>query len=371
MSTAPRIAVTGPHGFVAWHLRCAVRERWGCDVVGIGRAEFSDPALMDAALARVDVIIHLAGVNRAANVLEVERMNPWLAERVVSSLSRIGRSVPIVYGNSIHAQGDTAFGESKRRAAEILRSWSTASGSPLMDVHLPNLFGEHAKPNYNSVVATFSHALAQGAAPRVVDDKELPLMHVSEAVDALLDFSVARDSTTVALKAPKVFVSELAEILSTIAGQYKTGVLPDLSDPFIRRLFNTYRSAVFPQQFPIHPNPARDPRGHLVEAVRGRGGEVQVFYSTTNPGFTRGQHWHRHKVERFMVISGTGIIRLRRLFTDEIVGFVVSGHRPAVVDMPTLWAHSITNQGDEPLVTLFYADECFDPAKPDTIPEEV
>ena len=105
--------------------------------------------------------------------------------------------------------------------------------------------------------------------------------------------------------------------------------------------------------------------------MKGLGGQSQVFYSTTNPGFTRGQHWHRHKVERFLVLSGSGEIRLRKLLTDELVSFAVSGHRPAIVDMPTFWVHSITNTGTDPLVTLFFADEVYDPANPDTIPEDV
>ena len=147
--------------------------------------------------------------------------------------------------------------------------------------------------------------------------------------------------------------------------------MPDLSDPFTKQLFNTYRSAAFPELFPIRPTPAEDPRGRLVEAVKGGGGQTQVFYSITNPGFTRGQHWHRHKVERFLVLAGSGEMRLRRLFTDEVVTFPVTGDHPAIVDMPTFWAHSITNTGTEPLVTLFFADELYDPGNPDTIPEDV
>jgi len=240
-----------------------------------------------------------------------------------------------------------------------------------MDVLMPNLFGEHGVPNYNSVVATFCHALARGESPSVVDDKELPLLHVGDAVDRLLDLAVAPESGQITLPGHPTWVSELASRLGTIADEYRSGRLPDLSDPFTKQLFNTYRSATFPGSFPIHPTPAEDPRGRLVEAVKGRGGQTQVFYSTTTPGFTRGQHWHRHKVERFLVLAGAGEMRLRRLFTDDVVTFAVSGDRPAIVDMPTCWAHSITNTGTDPLVTLFFADELYDPANPDTIPEDV
>lgn len=368
---APRIAVTGPDGFVAWHARCAARARWGGDLVGLGRAEFDSPELMDAAMVDVDAVVHLAGVNRARHPLDIERTNPWLAEQLVASMRRSDRPVPIVYGNSIHALGDSVFGTSKREAGEILTQWGHESGAPVMDVLMPNLMGEHGLPNYNSVVATFCNALVRGEAPRVVDDKELPLLHVGSAVDRLLDLAVEPQPGQVALAGHAIPVSRLAASLTAIAADYRTGRLPDLSSHFTKALFNTYRSATFPELFPIHPIPADDPRGRLVEAVKGGGGQAQVFYSTTNPGYTRGQHWHRHKVERFLVLSGTAEIRLRRLFTDEVVSFLVSGERPAIVDMPTYWVHSITNTGTEPLVTLFFADELFDLANPDTIPEDV
>ncbi len=360
-----RIAVTGPDGFIAWHVRCAARARWGGDLIHIREAEFENPAMMDAALAQADAVIHLAGVNRA-HPSEIERVNPWLAEQLVASMARTGRSIPVVYGNSIHSLGDSPFGVSKRRAADILRE-----GSDLVDVVMPNIFGEQGVPNYNSVVATFCHALAAGQTPAVVDDKELPLIHVGRIADLLLDQAVAPTPGTVSVEGRPTMVSEVARRLTEMAEAYRIGLLPDLSDSFTKELFNTYRSATFPEHFPIRPVPAEDPRGRLVEAVKGAGGQTQVFYSSTNPGFTRGQHWHRHKVERFLVLAGSGVIRLRKLFSDEVVTFPVTGAEPAIVDMPTFWVHSITNTGDDPLVTLFYADELYDPANPDTIPEDV
>lgn len=371
MTGSPRIAVTGPDGFVAWHTRCAARARWGGDLTGVGSEHFDNPDLLDAALAEVDAVIHLAGINRAQDPSDIEQVNPWLAEQLVGSLRRLGHRIPVVYGNSIHSLGESVFGVAKRRAAEILTQWGSEVGAPVMDVVMPNLFGEHGLPNYNSVVATFCHALAAGDVPSVVDDKELPLLYVGEAADRLLDLALSPQAGQISLEGRSTWVSELATKLTRLVEDYKSGRLPDLSDPFTKQLFNTYRSAAFPAHFPILPEPAVDPRGHLVEAVKGRGGEVQVFFSSTNPGYTRGQHWHRHKVERFLVLAGAGVIRLRRLFTDEVVEFSVSGDRPAIVDMPTYWAHSITNTGSDPLVTLFFADELYDPAQPDTIPEEV
>lgn len=366
----PRIAVTGPDGFIAWHVRCAARARWGGDLIGLGPEEFDDPDLLDRALAQADAVIHLAGLNRAPDA-EIERVNPWLAGQLVASLQRLDRAIPVVHGNSIHSAGDTAFGVSKRRVAAILAEWGASSAAPVVDVVMPNIFGEHGLPFYNSVVATFCHLLATGQAPSVVDDKELPLIHVGRIADLLLDQAIDPTPGPLPVAGRATMVSELSSRLSVIAADYRTGLLPDLGDKFTKELFNTYRAATFPTQYPIHPKPAADPRGQLVEAVKAAGGQTQAFYSTTNPGFTRGNHYHRHKVERFLVLAGEAEIRLRRVLTSETATFPVSGDRPAIVDIPTLWTHSITNTGRGEAVTLFYADEIYDPAHPDTFPEDV
>ncbi|HYO18959.1 MAG TPA: capsule biosynthesis protein CapF, partial [Dermatophilaceae bacterium] len=187
----PKMAITGPDGFVAWHVRCAARARWGRDLIGLGPDEFADPARLDAGIASADAVIHLAGVNRAADDGEIERVNPWLAEQLVASFERTGRVIPVVYGNSIHSLGDSVFGVAKRRAASVLAEWGARSGASVVDVVMPNIFGEHGVPHYNSVIATFSHLIARGETPTLVDDKELPLVHVQRVADVLLDQALA------------------------------------------------------------------------------------------------------------------------------------------------------------------------------------
>lgn len=361
-----KIAVTGPDGFLAWHTRCALRSRQTDDVVGIRQAEFEDLNLMEAALQDVDVVLHLAGVNRALHDETVANANPWLASQLALGLRRVGRPISVVYANSIHATGESVFGVSKRKAAGILRAQCESSGANFVDVQLPNIFGEHGKPHYNSVVATFCHQLAVGEEPVIVEDRELNLLHAQGAAEFLLDAATFSVPGNFIPMGTLMRVSEVLQMIRDIEAPYREGRLPDLSDNFLREIFNTYRSFTFPQSWPIIPTKHSDDRGELVEAVRAGGGQTQVFFSSTNPGFTRGGHFHLRKVERFLVVEGQATIRLRRLFTSDVVEFRVDGETPAIIDIPTLWTHSITNTGPDKLITLFYADDEFNPASPDT-----
>lgn len=360
------VAVTGAQGFLAWHLRCRHWALTGEDVIHIGRAEFADEALMDAALQAATSVIHLAGVNRAPAEDEISAGNRHVTERLVAGLERTDQRIPVVFGNSIQADTDSVFGVAKRDAADTLHTWAQAVGVPFTDVYLPNIFGEHGRPFYNSVVATFSHQLANAESPEIVQDREIPLLHAQDAVQILLDAVENERSSVARPEGTERTVSQVLEQLSVIHERYLLGQLPDLADPFTRALFNTYRSFTFPQMWPIHPPAHRDDRGELFEAVRGLGGETQVFFSHTKPGFTRGDHFHLRKVERFLVVQGSALIRLRRMFTEHVIEFQVDGESPAILDMPTLWTHSITNTGDSDLLTLFYADDEFNPADPDT-----
>jgi UDP-2-acetamido-2,6-beta-L-arabino-hexul-4-ose reductase len=360
-----RVAVTGPNGFLVWHFRCAIRAREDQDIVPIGRTEFQDTLMMDSALSDIDCVIHLAGVNRGTDE-EIATTNPMLARLLAEGLIRAGRPITVVHGNSIHSRGDSVFGQSKAEVASILRASCEVTGGSFVDVVLPNVFGEHGRPFYNSVIATFCHQLAIGERPTIEVDRKLPLIHAQAVAEILLNAAANPDESEILVEGRVLTVSDVLEKLQAISGPYFEGRLPDLSDSFTRDLFNTYRSYTFPEMWPILPVKHSDDRGELVEAVRGAGGETQVFFSSTKPSFTRGNHYHLRKVERFLVLNGQASIKLRRLFTDEVIEFQVSGETPAIVDMPTLWTHSITNTGDQDLLTLFYADDEYNPSDPDT-----
>lgn len=364
-----KVALTGAGGFLGLHTKALVHSLGGLTVaVGVG-AKFSP----DAARAGVDGsdrLLHIAGVNRGSDA-EVRHGNLQFANQLADSLRTVvSPPSEVVYANSVQAGNDSVYGEAKSEAAEVLRVAAESVGARFTNVLLPNLFGEHSQPFYNSVVATFCHMLQAGNVPTVTDDKELVLLHAQNAAEVLLGIVPVDEMESLTARR---MVSDILIQLQGIGQTYRYGDIPDIGNVFARDLFNTYRSFRL-QQLPDLPfalERRADARGSFFEVSRSHGGTGQTSFSTTVPGITRGQHFHRRKVERFVVLSGRAQISMRRLFTDQVLRFEVNGSAPVAIDMPTLWTHNICNTGDSELFTMFWTNDIYDPANPDTFAEEV
>jgi UDP-2-acetamido-2,6-beta-L-arabino-hexul-4-ose reductase len=370
-----RIVITGAKGLLGWHAHarlhaanCAATfkgEPKPFDIVALDHDAFDDDASMRAAVDGAQVVLHFAGVNRAPED-EIEAANPAIASRLVGACKTAGVAPHIVYANSTHAASDSPYGRSKRIAGEVLAQ----GGGGYTDMVLPHIFGEGARPRYNNVTATFIEAVIAGKSPDINPDGRVSLLHAGAAAQAAIDAAINRISGTFQPESFDIAVTELFAILQQFHSKYQANIYPNLSDPFTVALFNSYRAALYPSGFPRPLKLNIDARGILFEAVKGGGGG-QSFLSTTKPGVTRGDHFHLNKVERFLVVQGDAVIRIRKVLTDEVWEYKVSGNTPAPVDMPTLHTHSIENIGDTDLLTLFWTHDLFDPANPDTFADKV
>ncbi|MFC6446760.1 polysaccharide biosynthesis C-terminal domain-containing protein [Shinella zoogloeoides] len=370
-----RFVVTGAAGLLGWHA-CARLHASNCaaafrkapppfDLITLDHRAFVDPVLLREALTGADAVLHFAGINRASDE-EIEQGNPAIAGALAQACREAGADPHIVYANSTHAACDTPYGRGKRRAGDILAD----SLSRYTNLVLPHIFGECARPRYNNVTATFIEQVIAGEKPSVDPDGRVQLLHAGAAAQTAID-AVLDGATGMRRPEPRpMAVGELLSRIEAFHAAYSAGLFPDLGDAFDLALFNSYRAALYPNRFPRSLKLNSDARGTLFEAVKGGGGG-QTFVSWTEPGATRGQHFHLSKVERFLVLAGDAVIRIRRVLHEPIWEYRVSGEFPAVIDMPTLHTHSIENVGHTPLLTLFWTQEVFDPAAPDTYADPV
>ena len=370
-----KIVVTGCGGLLGWHAAARVHARNAAarfrgepqpfELVVLDRAGFSDVTGLREAVRGADGVLHFAGVNRAPDE-ELEQANPAIAEGLLKACRDTSADPHVVYANSLHAEADTPYGRSKRRAGEILAGGSTR----FTDLVLPHIFGERARPNYNNVTATFIDAVIRSEAPEINPDGVVQLLHAGNAVEAAIT-AVAEGVTGRVEPEPRpVRVPDLLATIQKFHDAWRANIFPDLTDALDLPLFNTYRAALYPDGFPRLLKVNADARGTLVEASKGGGGG-QTFLSWTEPGVTRGDHFHLRKVERFVVLEGEAVIRMRPVLGGDIWEYHVSGDTPAAVDMPTLHTHSIENVGERPLLTLFWSHELFDPDNPDTYADRV
>ena len=365
-----KIGITGFEGLIGWHQRAYFKSIGGGHEIRLaGRATLARAQSLAAFVEGLDAIIHLAGKNRGDDT-EIESANIAMARDLVSACEKKGVSPFVVYANSMYQDSENAYGRSKRAAADTFRNWAENCGAGFANLILPHVFGEFGKPFYNSVVSTFCHQLARNETPRIIKNGDLELLHVQDVVTQCWQAIMENQRGDIRMRGVGIKVSELLQHLTNMRDRYQAKVIPTIDSALDLRLFNTLRSYMFPAHYPIALPLHSDTRGSLFEVVKSNSGG-QVFMSTTHPGITRGNHFHTRKVERFLVASGEADIRLRKLFSDQVISFKVRGDSPSYVDIPTFHTHHITNTGQSELVTLFWTNEIFNSADPDTFTEPV
>ncbi len=359
--------VTGYSGLIGQHVRCRMLADGIEFVPGELRRGDQPIEVLVESLGVCDSIIHLSGVNRSVD-LDLEWANIELADRLAVAIRTANKPVTCVYGNSVQSGNDTPYGRGKAGAARVLKDAVERVGGNFIDVRLPNAFGEGGVPFYNSVVSTFCHQISRGEEVSILENRTLELLHAQEVARLLLEACNINSSarSTLEPRGTSASVSDIRDLLLKFHRDYSGVKVPSLASQFEIELFNTYRSYVFPEKYPVYLKRNIDVRGYFAESIQSLGGSSQTSFSTTAPGITRGEHFHFYKTERFLVLKGKAKIALRHVLREEKIVFEVDGEDPAFVDMPTLWAHNITNVGSDELLTLFWTADVFDPENPDT-----
>lgn len=367
-----KVLATGSKGFVGKNLCTVLRHREDVELYEYDL--HSDIFELYEALQQVDYIIHLAGVNRPEDPGEFETGNAGSLKEICSKLQEFGRAPKIVLSSSIQADLDNPYGISKRLAEEELQRFSADTGAECVVYRFKNLFGKWCRPNYNSVTATFCHNIANGLPIQISDPTcEIDLTHIDDVVEAFIsDLESVSPGFMFAppLPSKRISLGELAEKIRSFRGMRASLNLPDFRDSFERALYGTWLSYLNKQEFEYGLDIKTDQRGSLAEFLKSPS-MGQIFVSRTKPGIIRGDHYHHTKTEKFFVLEGEAVIRFRHIEEDEILEYPVSGEKYQVVDIPPGYTHSIENVGKGVLVTLFWANEMFDPEKPDTYFEKV
>lgn len=398
-----KILVTGAKGFVGKNLCAqlnAIKEGKDRRFPELSIDEVmeydidSTPAQLDEYCAKADFVFNLAGVNRPENPEDFKKGNFGFASTLLDALKKHGNRCPVMLSSSIQATligryAGHPYGESKKAGEELFFDYAKETGAKVLVYRFPNLFGKWCRPNYNSAVATFCNNIANDLPIQVNDPSvELELLYIDNLVDEMIaalqgkEHHCEFDGVDTVLKedgrfctAPhthKATLGEIVELLNQFKTQPSTLVIPEIPEgSFVKALYSTYLSYLPKEKaaFPLKMNV--DARGSFTELVKSKN-VGQVSINISKPGITKGEHWHNTKWEFFIVVAGHGKIQQRKLGTDEILEFEVSGDKIEAVHMLPGYTHNIINLSDtEDLVTVMYCNECFDPNHPDTFFEKV
>lgn len=371
-----KVLITGANGFVGKNLRQHLAERK--DVVVVRFARENAPSELPALLEGVDLVFHLAGVNRPQDPKEFITGNAGLTQVLCDTLGKIvnrtGRKVPVIFTSSIQAERDNPYGNSKRAAEQALLAAKSQYDLPARIFRLPNVFGKWCKPNYNSGVATFCHNIARGL-PIQINDPAAPvtLVYVDDVVShliAMMDGKLGEEVFSSVIPQYTATVGALAAQIQAFRDSRGTLVTERVGTGLTRALYATYVSYLPTERFSYEVPKYGDPRGVFVEMLK-TPDSGQFSFFTAHPGVTRGGHYHHSKTEKFLVIKGQAHFRFRHVMTGEYHELFTSGNKPEIVETVPGWTHDITNAGEDEMVVMLWANEIFDRARPDTYAQKV
>jgi UDP-2-acetamido-2,6-beta-L-arabino-hexul-4-ose reductase len=373
-----KVGITGQSGFIGTHLYNFLNLKKD-EIVTIPFKDsyFEIDNQLRNFVKDCDVIIHLAALNRHSDPLVIYDTNIKLVKQLIKVLEETSKQIHVLFSSSTQEERDNLYGKSKHDGRLLFEQWAEQTNGRFTGFVIPNVFGPFGNPFYNSVIATFCHQLTHNEQPKIVIDADLQLIYVHELVELFYQKikSPAEGSGIVRYNVQFTSENKVSEILLLLENYKKVyfeeNCLPELNSKFELNLFNTFRSYLDHfSRYPVLLVKNSDQRGSFMEIIKTSLGG-QFSFSTTFPGVTRGNHYHTRKIERFIVIKGKAVIELRRIGTNKILHFELSGEQPSFVDMPVWYTHNIINVGDEELITLFWINEFYNPDDADTYFEKV
>lgn len=368
-----KILVTGARGFIGKNLIAELKNQKYTHISEYTRD--TDTTLLDAYCKEADFVFHLAGVNRPKEQMEFMDGNFGFTKTLLNTLKKHSNTCPVLISSSTRAALDNPYGRSKKAGEDLLVDYGRTTGARVLIYRFPNVFGKWCRPNYNSAVATFCHNIARDL-PITVNDPSviMNLVYIDDVVEELIhalqgQANYVGDFCAVPV-VHSITLGKIVNLIYSFKNSCGSRTVPNMSDGFTSKLYSTYLSYLPQDKFSYPLTMNVDRRGSFTEFIKtpDRG---QVSVNISKPGITKGNHWHHSKNEKFLVVSGTGVIRFRKVDSDETIEYYVSGDKLEVVDIPTGYTHNIENLGDVDMVTIMWASESFNPDKPDTYYLEV
>lgn len=369
-----KIAVTGQDGFIGYHLYNTLKFTYqSFKVIDFRKNLFQNKNDMDKVISESDVIVHLAGVNRAETEKEILEKNLFLTNELIYSIERTKFKGKLIFASSIQYNYDNAYGESKKLSSDIFLNASLKNNFTFINLIIPNVFGPFSKPNYNSFIATFCSNSVKDIPNVVNENKMIPLIYIDNLVNQIIEkFSIISSGEFFIKEDLTAQVIDVKNLIDNFREIYLiNGNIPCLNSSFKINLFNTFQSHIDNSSYFSKPyNLISDERGSFSEIIRSNS-KSQVSYSNTNPGHIRGNHFHTRKIERFSVIEGEALIKIRKVGTNNVYSFNLSGKTPCYIDMKVWHTHNIQNIGSSNLITVFWINEFYDENDSDTFFEKV
>lgn len=368
-----KILVTGFKGFIGKNLVAELRNRNLNDIFEFDKD--TEEILLDDYCKEAEFIFHLAGVNRPEKQSDFMQENCEFTSVLIDKLKKYKNTCPVMFSSSTQAEIDNPYGLSKKAAEDVLLNYSKETGTRVLIYRFPNVFGKWCRPNYNSAVATFCYNIAHDLPIKVNDPNAvIKLVYIDDILEELLNAVYGKENKTgdfcEVSVTHTIILGKIADLIYSFKRCREERTVPDMSDKFTKKLYSTYLSYLPKDKFKYPLKMNTDSRGSFTEFIK-TNDRGQFSVNISKPGIVKGNHWHHSKNEKFLVVCGKGVIRFRNILSDEVLEYFVDSNKLEVVEIPTGYTHNIENLGDTDMVTIMWANEPFNPEKPDTYFQEV